>query len=163
MKRIISLITVVLIITCFITPALAVKGNEPDFVLNIDVWNTAEQVYVIDNIEFRVLASDSIMPRAGLSASKTVQMRDLYNDAILGSVYIYASGVYDGNLVAVSNQTAYILNRPSTSDLRTTGLTVQNNGTSLVTVSAGIAYTGSNGRAATGFVNLNIRGDGTYY
>lgn len=161
MKRIVSLITVALILACFATPALAMENNSTTFELNIDFGDTAEQIYVIDGIEFKVLAASPVMSRAALDAHKTVEMRDLVNDAKLGSVYIYATGVYDGTFVAVSNYGAYVIDKPSTSDLRTTGTSIKNNGSTLVTVSAGIAYTGSNGRPATGTVNLFIKGDGS--
>lgn len=154
-----------LLFVCISVPVYAQEGaeNETDFNLYIDYWNTKEQIYVINGIEFKVLASNPIMMRGKFLADKTVEMRDLYNDAKLGSVYVYALCVNDGTYVSASSYGSSITNKPSTSDLRVTGTTIYNNGTEELSVKSSIAYTGSQGGNSTGNVWLYVRGDGTYF
>lgn len=144
--------------------AKEVTDGEANFNLHVDYWNTAEQVYVINGIEFKVLASNnSIMPRGKFKAEKFVELRDLYNDAKLGTVYIWADCVNDGVYVSASSYGSNIINKPTSSDLRVTSTTISNNGTELLSVESSVAYTGSQGVDAFGSVWLYVKGNGTYF
>ncbi|GAB6085302.1 hypothetical protein [Alkaliphilus crotonatoxidans] len=165
MKKLFSFLLAALLFVGFPATTFGQVTNvgEADFNLYIDYWNTAEQVYVINGIEFKVLASEPITPKARFTASKTVEMRDLYNDAKLGSVYVWASCVNDGTYVSASSYGSSIINKPTSSDLRVTSTTISDNGTTLLSVQSNIAYTGSRGENAFGAVTLYVKGDGTYF
>ena len=166
MKKKISIFALALaMITCMAVPALAADAadTDTDFNISIDYWDLSEHVYVVDGIEFKVLAVNPISTRSKVSASRTVEMRDLYNDAKLGSVVVWANAVCDGTYAAVSDKGAYVTLKPTTSDLKTTGTNVYNNGTATAEVRASISYTGSRGESATGTISLYIKGNGTYF
>lgn len=169
MKKFISLLLTALLFVGFsmTTFAQEVDEGEADFNLYIDYWNTAEQVYVINGIEFKVLASEPasepVITRARFTAYKTVEMRDLYNDAKLGSVYVWADCINDGTYVSASSYGSSIMNKPTSSDLRVTSTTISDNGTTQLSVQSNVAYTGSQGKSASGSIWLYVKGNGTYF
>ena len=166
MKKFISLLMVTLLFVCSLSmPVFAQEKteNDADFNLCIDYWNTAEQIYVINGIEFKVLASDPIMTKGRFTANKTVAMRDLYNDARLGNVYIYAVCVNDGTYVSASSYGSSIKNKPTTSDLHVTSTNISGNGTTQLSVTSNVAYTSSQGGNATGQIILYVNGNGTSF
>ncbi|WP_286923348.1 hypothetical protein [Lysinibacillus sp. UBA6686] len=158
-----SLLTMIL---CIVTPVAAFaqeaeteEPTEEGFLLEIDASDNSEQVYEIDGIEFRVLPT---LTRAGVNASKKVVMTDLYNNANLGTVVINATCIYDGKIVGATDHSAHIINKPSTSDLKATGTSVDNNNTVMLIVNAKVSFTSSKGTKSGGTISMLVYANGVY-
>lgn len=164
-KWMLSIFTMILCIapvTAFAQEVEIEVPVEEGFVLEIDASDNSEQVYIIDGIEYRVLPT-SPSPRAAVHASKTVKVTDLYNDANLGSVVINATCIYDGKIVGATSHSASIINKPSSSNLKTVGSTsVENNNTAILQVNAKISFTGSTGTNGGGTISMLVYANGKY-
>lgn len=132
---------------------------EEGFVLEIDASDDSEQVYEIDGIEFRVLPT---LTKAKINASKTVVMTDLYNDARLGSVVITATCISDGKIVGATDHSASIINKPTSSNLKANGTSVDKNNTSMLIVNAKVSYTSSTGTSSGGTISMFVYANGVY-
>ncbi|EKU41758.1 hypothetical protein C518_3203 [Lysinibacillus fusiformis ZB2] len=162
-KWMMSMLTMIL---CIVTPVAAFaqeaeteEPTEKGFLLEIDASDNSEQVYEIDGIEFRVLPT---LTRAGINATKTVVMTDLYNNANLGSVVINATCISDGKIVGATSHSAKIINKPSSSNLKATGTSVDKNNTSMLIVNATVSYTGSTGTNSGGTISMYVYANGVY-
>ncbi|WP_197413035.1 hypothetical protein [Lysinibacillus sp. F5] len=158
-----SMLTMIL---CIVTPVAAfaqeeetAEPTEGGFHLEINASDNSEQVYEIDGIEFRVLPT---FTRAGINATKTVVMTDLYNNANLGSVVINATCISDGKIVGATNHSAKIINKPSSSNLKATGTSVDKNNTAMLIVNAKVSYTGSTGTNSGGTISMYVYANGVY-
>gem|GEM_PF-6984581 len=165
-KWMLSIFTMILCIapvTAFAQEAeIEVPAEEDGFVLEIDASDNSEQVYEIDGIEYRVLPT-SPSPRAGISATKTVKITDLYNNANLGSVVINATCISDGKIVGATSHSAKIIDKPSSSNLKTVGSTsVENNNTAMLIVNAKISFTSSAGTNGGGTISMFVYANGVY-
>ncbi|KGR84031.1 hypothetical protein CD30_19365 [Ureibacillus massiliensis 4400831 = CIP 108448 = CCUG 49529] len=133
--------------------------DEDDFHIVIDATDTSEQIYQIDGIEFKVLP---VLTKATVPANRTVIVRDILNDAILGNVYIYADCIYDGQRVSAVSYFSRVMYKPSSSDLRVTNTTLEGNGTRMLTVTSKVAFTGSTGKKSSGGFELRVYSNGYY-
>ncbi len=161
MKKI--LMSMLVMILCISLPVFAFAQDtvelEDDFHIVSDATATSEQVYEINGIEYRVLP---VLIRASVNANRTVVVRDILNDALLGKVNIYADCVYDGLRVTAASYSSSIIDKPSSSDLRVTSTTLAGNGTSMLTVTSKVAFTGSTGTSGSGAFELRVYNNGRY-
>lgn len=170
-KWIIGMLTMIL---CIITPLAAFaqntetrKSKEGDFILELDATDTSEKVYVINGIEFRVLptaiqSEKNATIQGGVNATKKVKITDLYNNANLGTVVITATCIYDGKIVGATDYKSYIIDKPTSSDLKVTKTEIEGNNTSMLKVHSWISFTNSKGKSSSGRVSLFVYANGYY-
>lgn len=103
-----------------------------------------------------------VFTRASVDARRTVVVRDIFSDAILGKVNIWADCVYDGVRVTAASYSSSISDKPSSSNLRVTGTTLDGNGNSMLTVTSKVAFTGSTGTSSSGAFELRVYNNGYY-
>jgi hypothetical protein len=77
-------------------------------------------------------------------------------------VVIYADCIYDGQRVSAASYSSTIANKPSSSDLKVTGTTLDGNGTNMLTVTSKVAFTGSTGTKSSGAFELRVYNNGAY-